>query len=54
MRPIQKPEVMVALAQDKIDAAGRLTDKKTREAVRGLLEALAAWVEQLRSTRPTT
>jgi len=48
MRPVQKPEVMVSLAQNKIDAAGRLTDEKTREAIRGLLEALAAWVEQLR------
>lgn len=54
MRPIQKPEVMVSVVQSKIDAAGRLTDEKTREALRGLLEALAAWVEQLRSTRPRT
>jgi hypothetical protein len=52
MRPIQKPEVMVSVVQSKIDAAGRLTDEKTREALRDLLEALAAWVEQLRSTRP--
>jgi chromate reductase, NAD(P)H dehydrogenase (quinone) len=48
MRPVQKPEVMVSFAQDKIDAAGRLTDEKTREAIRKLLEALAAWVGQLK------
>lgn len=48
MRPIQKPEVIVSLAQNKIDGAGRVTDEKTRGAVKALLEALAAWVEQLR------
>lgn len=48
MRALLKPEVMVSLAQNKIDAAGKLTDEKTREAIRGLLVALAAWVEQLR------
>ena len=48
MRPVQKPEVMVSLAQSKIDAAGRLTDEKTRETIRGLLEALAAWVRELK------
>jgi chromate reductase len=47
MRPVQKPEVMVPLVQTKIDAAGRLTDEKTREAIRGLLVALAAWVREL-------
>jgi chromate reductase len=46
MRPVQKPEVMVSLAQNKIDVAGRLTDEKTRGAIRALLEALTALVRQ--------
>jgi chromate reductase len=48
MLPVQKPEVLVAKAQDKIDASGKLTDEITRNHVRGLLEALAAWTEQVR------
>lgn len=43
MRPIQKPEVLVSRAQDKIDASGRLTDEKTSVSIRALLEALAEW-----------
>jgi chromate reductase len=48
MRPIQKPEVLVSHVDEKVDAAGRLTDEKTREDIRKLLEALADWVKQLR------
>jgi chromate reductase, NAD(P)H dehydrogenase (quinone) len=48
MLPVQKPEVLVANAQDKIDASGKLTDEITRNYVRGLLEALTAWTEQVR------
>jgi chromate reductase len=46
--PVQQPEVLVARAADKFDADGRLTDEKTREFVRALLVALAAWTERLR------
>jgi chromate reductase, NAD(P)H dehydrogenase (quinone) len=46
--PLQQPEVLLARAGDKFDADGRLTDEKTREFVRALLVALAAWTERLR------
>jgi chromate reductase len=38
-----RPEVLVARAQEKFDAAGRLTDEPTRKMARQLLEALAEW-----------
>ncbi len=43
-----KPEVLVARAQEKVDAEGRLTDEKTRAYIRELLEALLAWTLRLR------
>ena len=45
-----KPEVLVAGAAEKFDEAGNLTDEKTRQYVGRLLDALAAWTRQLRST----
>jgi chromate reductase len=47
MLPLNRPEVMVATAEGKFDAAGRLTDEPTRQRVRELLEALAAWTKRL-------
>lgn len=44
-----RPEVLVNRAGDKFDGEGNLTDESTREFVRRLLEALAAWTERLRS-----
>ena len=44
---LNKPEVMVRSAADKFDAGGALTDEKTREHVRRLLEALASWTKRL-------
>jgi len=41
------PEVLVARAQEKFDASGRLTDQKTREFVGQLLQALADWTRRL-------
>jgi chromate reductase, NAD(P)H dehydrogenase (quinone) len=41
------PEVLVARAQEKFDASGRLTDEKTREFVGQLLQALADWTRRL-------
>jgi chromate reductase len=41
------PEVLVARAQEKFDASGRLTDEKTREFVGQLLQALADWTMRL-------
>jgi chromate reductase len=45
------PEVLVARAREKFDAAGRLTDEETRKRVRKLLEALAAWTSLLRGEK---
>ncbi len=45
---LPRPEVHVARAQEKFDAAGVLTDEATRKLVRQLLEALAAWVGRFR------
>lgn len=39
-----QPAVLIAHAQDKFDAAGRLTDDETRTRVRRYLEALARWI----------
>jgi chromate reductase len=43
-----EPEVAVPRADEKFDADGRLTDEKTREYIRKLLEALAGWTERLK------
>jgi chromate reductase, NAD(P)H dehydrogenase (quinone) len=40
---MNKPEVLVARAQEKFGADGTLTDEPTREAVRKLLVALRDW-----------
>jgi chromate reductase len=48
MFPINKPEVLVARAQEKFDAEGRLTDETTRGFVRDLLIALADWTRKCR------
>jgi len=42
MRQVDQPEVYVARAWEKFDAAGRLTDDAIRDRIRGLLENLAA------------
>jgi chromate reductase len=45
---LNQPEVMVPFAQEKIDREGRLTDQKTREKIRELLESLVAWTKKLK------
>jgi chromate reductase, NAD(P)H dehydrogenase (quinone) len=45
---LNKPEVMIREAKARFDEAGNLTDEGTREHVRKLLEALAAWTLRLR------
>jgi chromate reductase len=42
MHPLNQPELMVGIAQDKFDAEGNLTDPKTRKKVGELLTALIA------------
>jgi chromate reductase len=48
MYPINKPEVFVSFAGQKFDEQGRLTDEKTKEFIRALLEALVNWSRRLR------
>ena len=48
MFPLNQPEVMVPLAQEKIDQNGRVTDQKTREKIKELLEALVIWTKKLK------
>lgn len=45
---LPSPWVYVALAKEKFDASGALTDERTREQVKGLVAALVAWTERLR------
>lgn len=47
MYPLNKPEVMIARAATKFDANGNLTDEDTRERIRQLVAALAAWTRRL-------
>ena len=62
MFPLNRPEVMIAQAQDKFDDQGRLTDETTRKFIGDLLVALADWTrrldakaeEQRRLTTPLT
>jgi len=47
MHPLNQPEVLVASAQDKIDAAGHVTDEGTKKRIADLLAALVAWTRRL-------
>lgn len=49
MQPLNKPEVFVTYAPQKFDSDGKLTDGKTKEAVKALLAALVDWTEKLKS-----
>lgn len=46
--PLNRPEVIVPFAYEKIDEKGKVTDKKAREKIKELLDALVAWTERLR------
>jgi len=47
MVPLNKPEVFIGAAHQKVDAEGRLSDEPSRAALRGLLEALVAWTRRI-------
>jgi chromate reductase len=47
MFPLNRPEVMIARADEKFDDQGRLTDQSTRDHIRKQLEALVAWTRKL-------
>ena len=48
MYPINRPEFMLANAENYFDDEGNLTDEATRQRLRGLLEALATWTRKLK------
>jgi len=48
MYTLNQPEVMVPFAQEKIDQNGQVTDQKTREKIKELLEALVIWTRKLK------
>ena len=48
MLPVNKPQVLVARAQNKFDAQGQLTDEATQRFVRQQLEALVEWTLRLK------
>jgi len=47
MHPLNRPEVFVTFANQKFDEKGKLTDEKTRQFIKQLLEALVAWTRKL-------
>ena len=51
---VNQPEVMIGNADDKFDGEGRLTDARTREAIRQLLRNLVDWTDRLRGRRDLT
>ena len=46
--PVNRPEVMIAQAQNKFDKDGRLTDEPTRKFIGDLLVSLADWTRRLK------
>jgi chromate reductase len=48
MYPINQPEVMVPFAPNCINEQGEVTDQKTKDKIRELLESLVAWTKRLR------
>jgi chromate reductase, NAD(P)H dehydrogenase (quinone) len=51
MHPLNRPEVMVPFAQQKVDASGGITDDTTRKKVAELVEALVIWTRKLAGCR---
>ena len=47
MFPINQPEVMIGNAGEKFDEQGNLTDEKTREFIRQLLQSLIDWTRRV-------
>lgn len=47
VHPLNRPEVMISSAHERIDAQGELNHAPTREFIGKLLAALAAWTRQL-------
>ena len=54
MYPMNRPQVIVAMAEEKFDSASKLTDEKVRQRVRELVLALVAWTMKMRPEGPGT
>ena len=48
MHALNRPEVMVTFAADKIDESGRVHDEPTRTKIRELIESLVEWSNRLK------
>lgn len=48
MHPVNRPEVMVPFAAEKIDDTGTVIDGKTRQKIYELLVSLASWARKLK------
>lgn len=48
MYPVNRPEVFVTFAAEKIDDNGRVIDEKTRDKIKELLQSLIAWTRKLK------
>ncbi|MBX5328404.1 MAG: NAD(P)H-dependent oxidoreductase [Candidatus Bathyarchaeota archaeon] len=47
MHAINRPEVIVAFVEEKINEKGKLRDEKTRKKIEQLLKSLVEWVKRL-------
>ena len=48
MHPVIDTEVMVPFVSDKVDSQGRVTDEKTKEKIKELIESLIIWTKRLK------
>ena len=48
MHPLNKPEVMVGVVQQKMDNSGKIVDEKTREMIKSMLVNLVNSTKQLK------
>jgi chromate reductase len=48
MHPINRPEVMMPMAADKVNTSGEVTDEATKGFIRDLLKNLVAWTIKLK------
>lgn len=48
MHPVNRPEVMMPMAADKVNGGGVVTDETTRNLVRDLMKNLVAWTIKLK------
>ncbi len=53
MHPINRPQLLLARAEEKFDGNLRLTDERSRELLRDLLAALVEWAQRLRGNLVT-